>query len=178
MPSTWTSPVTWNPGQVVAASDLNAQLRDNLIYLFARPQNVVKRDNGANYTTTSTSFVDIDGTNLKITLNISGGAVLLGFTGVAVGGSIVTNAGPAAFDFLIDSTRYASAGTDGLVANANTAYWNGVSMAALVTGLSAGSHTFKVQWKFLGVGTSSVLCAGNGTGGQDFIPTFWAIEVG
>ncbi len=165
MPSTWTSPVTWNPGQVVAASDLNAQLRDNLIYLFARPQGVVKRDNGASYTTTSTSFVDIDGTNLKITLNISGSAVLLGFTGCGY---------LAQFDFLIDSTRYASAGADGLV-DAGGAL-GPICMIGLVTGLAAGSHTFKVQWKVTG-GTGA-LYAGNGTGGQDFIPTFWASEVG
>jgi hypothetical protein len=172
MPSTWTSPVTWNPGQVVAASDLNAQLRDNLIYLFTRPQSCIKRDNGASYTTTSTSFVDIDGTNLKITLNISGSAVLLGFTGQTTRDS---GGAEPIFDFLIDSTRYASAGADGLGRVPGNI--GPFCMTGLATGLAAGSHTFKVQWK-VGASGTATLYAGNGTSGQDFIPTFWAIEVG
>ena len=173
MPATWTSPVTWNPGQVVAASDLNTQLRDNLIYLFTRPQSVVKRDNGASYTTTSTSFVDIDGTNLKITFTISGSAVLLGFTGVLGIASPDTQ-----FDLLVDGARYASVGSDGLAAmQTPSGYPFGITLVGLVTGLAAGQHTFKIQWKNLTGGTST-LFAGNGTSGQDFIPTFWAVEVG
>jgi len=33
MPATWTTPVTWNTGQLVTAANLNEQLRDNLEYL-------------------------------------------------------------------------------------------------------------------------------------------------
>lgn len=37
----WTVPVTWTTGQVVGASDLNTQIRDNLLYLLSgRPWGV------------------------------------------------------------------------------------------------------------------------------------------
>jgi hypothetical protein len=83
-----------------------------------------------------------------------------------------------AFDFDIDGTRYASAGADGLAALHPGSLPHVVTMIALVTGLSAGSHTFKIQWKVLTGGQTGTLRAGNGTGGQDYIPAFWAVEVG
>jgi hypothetical protein len=165
----WTTPATWTPGQVVTASDLNTHLRDNLNFLFSRPNSVIKRDNNANYTTTSTSFVDVDGTNLKITLTITGSVVLLAFTVMATSNAI--------FDILIDSTRYASGGNDGLLAAQDASSARGpVSAALLITGLSAGAHTFKLQWKAV-TGTAT-LYAGSGVGNTDFIPTLWAVEVG
>src|SRR5713226_7938382 len=100
----WSTPPTFVTGQLVGATDLNTYVRDNTNYLLARPKNAIKRDNNANYTSTSTSFVDIDGTNLVIVLATSGTTVLLNFQGVYTynGGTYVT----AAFDFNIDGTRY------------------------------------------------------------------------
>jgi hypothetical protein len=165
----WTTPATWTPGQVITATDLNTHLRDNLNFLFSRPNSVIKRDNNANYTTTSTSFVDVDGTNLKITLTITGSVVLLVFTVMASSNAV--------FDILIDSTRYASGGNDGLLATQDASSSRGpVSAALLITGLSAGAHTFKLQWKAV-TGTAT-LYAGSGVGNTDFIPTLWAVEVG
>jgi hypothetical protein len=166
----WTTPATWNPGQVVSATDLNTHLRDNLNYLLSgRARQVIKRDNNANYATTSTSFVDIDSTNLAITLNLSGTAVLLVFT--AVGNTLA--GGTPIIDFDIDSTRFASGGTEGLGIVPHRTVG---TIVALVTGLSAGNHTFKVKWKT--ASNTAALYAGNGTAGDDFIPTFEAVEIG
>jgi hypothetical protein len=83
----------------------------------------------------------------------------------------------AIFDILIDSTRYASGGNDGLLAAQDASSARGpVSAALLITGLSAGAHTFKLQWKAV-TGTAT-LYAGSGVGNTDFIPTLWAVEVG
>jgi hypothetical protein len=175
MPGVWTTPPTFTPGQIVTATDFNSYLRDNPLYLLARPSQSILRDNNASYTTTSTSFVDIDGTNLKITMSISGSAVLLGFTGAM----ILSTTGYAKFDFDVDGTRFANGGTDGLTAgnfiNGNP---NLITMMALVTGLAAGSHTFKPKWCVSSGAITGTLFAGNGTGGQDFLPDFWAVEVG
>ena len=164
----WTAPATWSPGQVVTATDFNAQLRDNLGYLLSRPNSSIKRDNNANYTTTSGVFVDIDTTNLSIQLTTSGSAVLLGFTGV-----LNTSGNDGYLDFTIDGTRYGSAG-DG-IAQISGAVDRTVSMLALVTGLAAGAHTFKVVW---GVGSGTLtLRSGNGVTYQNLIPSFFAVEV-
>jgi hypothetical protein len=166
----WTLPATWNPGQVISATDLNTHLRDNLNYLFSgRPRQTIKRDNNANYTTTSTSFVDLDATNLSITLNLSGSAVLLLFTAISTTGG----GGVAFVDFDIDGTRFAAGGADGLGSLGNR---TGATIAVLVTGLSAGNHTFKVKWK-ANTGAATIY-AGSGVAGDDFIPTFSAVEIG
>lgn len=167
----WTTPPSWSTSQLVTATQMQV-LSDDLSYLLNRPGNAVKRDNGSNYTTTSTSFGDIDGTNLKITLACSGSAVLLAFTGSCT----VTSGSYIMFDFDIDGTRFASAGADGLTAhqliNANPSC---ICMAVIVTGLSAGSHVFKVQWRVSG-GTGT-LASGNGGAGADYITAFSAVEV-
>lgn len=61
---TWTTPVTWATNQLVTAANMNEQVRDNLNYLLAKPTVKILGDTGANYSTSSTSFVDVDVTNL------------------------------------------------------------------------------------------------------------------
>ncbi len=163
----WTSPITWTPGQVVTSTDLNAQLRDNLGYLLARPNGGVLRDNNANYTTSSGMFVDIDGTNLKITLTCTATKVLLGFTGV-----MNASGGTGYLDFMVDSARVGSAG-DGLL-QVTSATDQGYTMVALAT-VTPGTRVFKVQWGIT-AGTFT-LRSGNGNSLQNYIPSFYALEV-
>ncbi len=169
----WTTPATWAASQLVTATDLNVQMRDNLGYLFARPQAVVKRDNNANYTTTSGTFVDIDSTNLKITLTISGSTVLLAFVG-----TFVHSGNNIFLDIDVDGARVGSAGGSGLAGASFSTPGNQttIPLIILVTGLAPGAHTFKVQWA-VSAGTGT-LFSGSGTGGQDYIPVFSAVEVG
>jgi hypothetical protein len=168
--SAWTTPATWAASQLVTASDLNVQMRDNLGYLFARPQVRILRDNGADYTTTSSSFVPVDSTNLKITLTISGSAVLLCFIGVFYN----TTANEVHVDLDVDGSRVGSAGNDGLAFTGQAPAT--VSIVVLVTGLTPGAHTFNVQWRADG-GTAH-LHSGSGVGNEDHIPVFSAVEVG
>jgi hypothetical protein len=162
---------TVSAGEVISSSGWGNLVKADIEYLFNRPADVDKVDNAASYTTTSTSFTDINATNLGITMTVASGKVLLLFTGV-----VSMTGGTTRFDFDIDGTRYCSAGTDGLagLTSVNAAT---VSMCALVTGLSAGSHTFKVKW-WVTSGQTATLYAGNGVAAQDWIPSFAAIEVG
>ena len=50
-----------------------------------------------------------------------------------------------------------------------------VSFTFLATGLAAGTHTFKLQWK-TGAATATMY-AGAGTPNLDVHPQFWAREV-
>lgn len=172
----WTTPRTWVAGEVPGDTIFNTHVRDNLNYLIARPSSSIKRDNNATYTTTSATFVDIDSANLSITLNISGSAVLVSFCGLCTGNNNLF----AFFDITVDGVRVGAAGADGIAGffiGGNNAL---ASFAVLVTGLAAGTHTFKVQWKY-GAGSTATnlgLYAGNNLGGSDVIPVFSVVEVG
>lgn len=77
----WTTPRTWQVDELVTATLMNTHVRDNLNALKAPPSQQIVRDNGARYTTTSTTFVPLDATNLVCTLNTNGGDVLVWFWG-------------------------------------------------------------------------------------------------
>jgi len=55
----WTTPVTWAIGQLVTASDMNAQVRDNLNHL-----KVLVDNDGKIPALSSTYLGNLDGTNL------------------------------------------------------------------------------------------------------------------
>lgn len=171
MPAPFTTPPTFTPGQIVGATDFNAYLRDNPLYLLARPHQSVLRDNAAAYTTTSTSFVDIDATNLKITISISGSAVLVGFAATCS----LNNTAYASFDIDVDGTRWGAAGAEGIVSHHFSGGTFNVSFVVLVTGLSVASHTLKIKWK-TSANTLSLYSGAAGSG-FDYIPNFWAVEV-
>ena len=62
----WTSPKTWASGDVLTASDMNTYVRDNSLYLLTSRIQSYRRTSG-NYTISSSSFADVDGTNLAFT---------------------------------------------------------------------------------------------------------------
>lgn len=131
----------------------------------------------SDYTTSSTTFADVDGTNFNLSVSTNGGDVLIGFYGnVKVSGS---GAPTVYFDVLQDAARVA--GDDGLmfslVGSTDTVFdqYQPVSFVYLVTGLSAATYAFKLQWK---VSTAAViLYAGAGTASLDVHPQFWVKEV-
>lgn len=164
---TWTIPKTWSTGELVTASLLNTHLRDNLDALKDPPTAAYMANESSNYTTTSTSFVDVDATNMALTLDTNGGAVLIGFHGYANNA-----AGIVYFDVEIDGVRMA--GDDGLLrSTANSNY--SICFVVLKTALSAGSHTFKLQWRV--TASTATLYAGAGTTNSDVHPQFWVREV-
>jgi hypothetical protein len=166
MTATWHQPATWTVGQLVTATNLNEQLRDNLEFLKTPPTSLYNLNQASDYTTTSTSFVDVDATNLSLTIVTAGGDVLITFMGF--GGS----SGRIYLDVAIDGVRMA--GDDGFLASANGVS-TPVTLVALKQGLSAGSHTFKLQWK-VNTGTGT-LYAGAGTSSFDVHPQFFVREV-
>ena len=166
MTATWRTPITWSVGQLVTATNLNEQVRDNLEFLKTPPTALYNVNQGSDYTTTSTSFADVDATNLALTITTAGGDVLIGFMGYAGGTARVY------FDVLIDGVRMA--GDDGFLASVNAAN-TPVTLVALKQGLAPGNHTFKLQWKVNS--GSATLYAGAGTSGLDTHPQFFVREV-
>jgi hypothetical protein len=177
----WHTPITWQVDQLVTETHLNAQIRDNMDYLKERVDSPASAQYTANetsdYSTSSTTFVDVDATNLAFTLTTKGNAVMLGFYGTV-------NTATASdiyiyFDVLVDGVR--RAGDDGMVLVARKGGsgfalgTDSVAFVHLIPSLSAGSHTFKLQWKVSG--GSATLRAGAGTATVDLHPQFWAREV-
>lgn len=122
----WTSPRTWVPGEKVLASLLNAHLRDNLLHLKEPPTAAVKSTTA--YTTTSTSFVDINAA-LEASIVTTGGRLLIVAHLYAPGTTF-----PASARYLLDGVAI----TDALQPSNLFVYWTDV--------LPAGTHTIKPQW--------------------------------
>ncbi len=164
----WTNPKTWMAGEVVGANDLNEQLRDNMSYLHSRPHQRIVRTATADYTTTSTTFVDIDSTNLSITLTVSSGTVMVGFSAIT---RINTNSGTwPAFDFTIDGVRFTTA-PYGLIHFYSASLLDApVNYTVLVTDLTVGAHIFRPQWRNIVAGTLTLYATSNPV-------IFWAMEV-
>lgn len=104
------------------------------------------RDNGADYTTASPVFVDVDAVNLAITLVTRGAPVEIYLSGelAASGGTALD----VCLDVDIDGTRYGNGFANGIwCGNAGVAGKNNFKRAFTAIGLAAGSHTFKLQWK-------------------------------
>ena len=166
----WTTPRTWVTDELVTASIMNTHVRDNLDALKSPPSASYVLNQGSDYTTTSTSFVNVDGTNLSLGITTSGGAVMVGFHGTV---DADDSAAKIHFEVEVDGAR--NAGDDGIVFVENHLYGAPVSFVRLITGLSAAAHTFKLQWK-TSAGTAT-LFAGAGTSGKDVHPQFWVREV-
>jgi len=138
----WTTPKTWTSEPLISG-DLNTEVRDNLIYLKealdnSAPAKQYIRTSG-NYTTTSTSFVDMDDTNLNITLITTGRDVRVTFTGY---GMVAGAAGELTLGVRVDGTHYTilkteEGGSGGIIS---------VSFSYIFAGLSAGEHDFKMRW--------------------------------
>lgn len=140
----YTPPVTRSDGDLIDASIWNSDLVANIIALKDPPNAQVIRDNNGVYSTTSTSFVDVDSTNLKHTIITNGGSVLAWFTGWAD----LAAAYYGYFNLAVDDTDLAY--TNGL----SEIYTRGMAnFVVLIAGLSAGSHSFALRWRRESAGT-------------------------
>ena len=138
----WTTPKTdWTTGELVSASDMNS-IGENLAAL-KQPAPAVG-ETTAHITKNSGSFVDIDRDNLNLTITTRGGDVLVHFHGSVRH----TDGGRSAtvyFDIDVDSSR--QGGNDGIMENKMDGHYHSVSFTRLIQNLSAGPHTFKLQWR-------------------------------
>lgn len=172
MTAQWTAPRTWVVEELVTADMLNEQIRDNLEYLHGRPMAEAVLNEGADYSTSSTSFVPVDTTDLSLVVTTTSGAVLVGFHGVCS----PANDQSAHFNIAINGVSVA--GDDGIIAVRRTSTQSSVtfSFVRLVTGVATGTaRTFRLTWKVSG--GSATLYAGAGTTNWDQHPQFWVLEV-
>lgn len=166
----FTAPKTWVTGTPLTASDLNTYVRDNQDALKNPPSDINDIDNGSNFTTTSTTFADVDATEFGATITTTGGDVLL----IACFSAEHANSVGTFFRFTVDGT--AVNGDDGIAFyDTQGAQANIVTLVCWATGLAAGSHTFKLQWKAGGSGTSTLYAGAGST--PDMNPQFSAREV-
>jgi len=164
----WTSPKTWT-SEPLTSLDLNTYVRDNQKYLRERLDTSVSRllDGDGTLNSTATNFVDVDENLLALQLDTNGGEVLLGFVGSVrshrSGGTIFFNVAVDGVDYVQD---------DGIM----RVYIQGalrdkpMSFVMLISGLSAGQHSFKLRWKV----------APSHTARMDISrlhPQFWAKEI-
>lgn len=172
-PMGWTIPKTW-AAEPLTSADMNTYIRDNQNHLYDRLEtgDDYILDESTVYSTTSTSFVDIDNSVLNLTITTHGGNVLVGFS------STIYNAAPTKFVYLdveVDGSRYF--GDDGIInPRLDTQnYAQNFSFVVKITGLSAGSHTFKMQWKV--EGGTAFMYNGAGTTEADTHGQFWVQEI-
>lgn len=144
MTATWTAPRTWADNDLVAADDLNEQLRDNLEFLKDSPvAQYISNDSSYEVSRSGNgSFVDVDDTNLALTLETNGGDVKITLQG-RFQESSGTASKNAYLDMAVDGTRQGDT-TTGLWSLDGD--FNPLYVTHIVRGLEAGSHTFKPQW--------------------------------
>jgi hypothetical protein len=128
-------------------------------------------DEGADLTTASAVFVDVDA-SLSLEITTNGGDIMIGFYGTWRNDTI---ARVNFMDVELDGTRIG--GDDGLVHMhqdvANQA--DVISFTHLAIGVPPGNHTIVLQWKTSG--NNLKMFAGAGTASADLHPQFWAKEV-
>lgn len=164
----WTAPTTsWADGNVLGASDMNV-IGNDLNYLLSGISASGKYDKGADITSTSTTFADIDATNLAKTVTLVGTKAIIVFRGAALTNSTTIGIG---FDIAVNGTRWHSTGANGSWAcfTGSSTNQGNASATIVVDGLTPGSNTFKIQWIILSAGTMT-LRAGAGSAPTDFIP--------
>jgi len=164
----WSAMNELTAGDLVTEADMDA-IRGNIEYLLTPNSEVIKRDNSGNYTTSSTSWVDVDATNLKITLTTNGGHVLVTFTAAVLNDTTIQD---VYLDLDVDATRFSTADNGLAVAVDSVALEQTLAFAVLVEGLAAGSHDFKIVWK---VQANNGSMLSNET--ASLMPMFCAVEV-
>lgn len=168
----WTTPITWTVGQIVGASDMNTQIRDNMNYLFAsRPLQQIVWSTTADYTTTSTSPVDVDATNLIISATFSGTRALVFATGTLKYNLANEVAKLGVFSVGLGANSNAAADVGGATGGGF------VSLVALFTGLSAVSQSFKMRFWTSNVSGTTTLVMKEGTGLSKHVATMTLLEV-
>jgi hypothetical protein len=153
---------------------MNAHVRDNLNAVKTPAGSYNSLNLGADVTTNSTSFVDADATNLIQTFTTAGGDVLVYFCGCVVN-SLAS--GRTYFDVHESVAGIRYGGDDGLfcVTSQSSASPVNASFCVRITGLSAASHAFKLQWK-VSAGTTT-MHAGAATASFDLHPQFHGFEL-
>lgn len=171
MPS-WTTMTDRSAGDVISEADWDA-FQGNIEYLLNPNADLNIVDNSGEYSTTNTSFEDIHATDFACTITTNGGPALVYFIGT---NSATTGPANIRYDIDVDGTRHGNAFSEGMsYRNAGaTDDVASVMFAVVIDSLSAGSHTFKMQWKV--DANQGDLYSGTGSG-LDIGAFFGAIEI-
>lgn len=165
----YTAPKTWT-NEPLTASDLNLYLRDNQEALKDPPFDHYISNEGSDYTTSSTTFVDVDA-DFSHTITTFGGDIFAIFCGTVAGSGSGID---VYFDVDVDGSR--TAGDDGIgLVRVSPTIRNIVSICYPIVGLSDASHTFKLQWKVSS--GAATMYAGAGTSAADTHPVFMVREI-
>jgi hypothetical protein len=145
------TPPAWTPSMPASQDRLNI-LSNDIAFLFQKALSVTKRNNAGDYSTSSASFVDIDGTNLAATILCTTGRVRVTLIGTFYADAASRQ---MSVDFTMDGTRFNASFTNGLASETMDTNSRVCTFTDIKTGISAGSHTFKVQW-LTGSGTAKL----------------------
>ena len=153
MAGAWTAPSTWTPGLVVTDVMLNAQLRDNMLWLGgtagAITQNTFQAGVSSGPTTASASPAFVDLPDLSTGITTAGGD-LIAIAIAQVSNSTVNDGVNMALS-LDAASEVGSTGMTSATANASAcivAVWRWSAP-------SAGAHTVKARWNASGGGTAA-----------------------
>lgn len=150
----WNGLFSWIAGNPIRAQQLTDYVNANLDYLL-KPNQIRRQEANGSHNTTSTSFVSVT-SNWQASITTNGGHILMMVSGhLAVTGS---GANTAEIRIDIDGSTQITA--------VRTKVSTPFGFAYLLDGLSAGSHTFTLQWKTTG-GTATI--------DKTLLPLTWAI---
>lgn len=170
MTATWTVPRTWVAGEKLTAALMNQYVRDEFDYI-QNPNFAYERLNlGADISFTTTSFADLDATNLSKVIVSTGRDIL-----VVWNPNCDQSSGRGYYDVTQNSVRIF--GDDGGTVYSTTPA-TGLCMFTIVdgAGLTPGvSYTFRVQAKVT-AGTLTTY-AGAGTAQKDLHSGFYVREL-
>ncbi|MCY4021347.1 MAG: hypothetical protein OXG39_18210 [Chloroflexi bacterium] len=140
----WTTPkIDWNNGELVTADDMNEI--GGLLKKLMAPLAVASYTTPSDIVATPRDWSDIDSDNLNFTLDTTGGDVLAHFQGVI---HDETHRGhTVGFNLEVDGVR--QRGSNGIVSAGldNDRQNVPIAFTELIRNLSAGTHTFKFQWR-------------------------------
>lgn len=139
----WTTPKNWS-ATLVTVADLNTHIRDNLNALKTPPQDIYSTGAYAGASTTSSTFVNIDATNLSLDITTTGGRLAILFSAEVYSSS---GAQRAYFDFSINGGRigHASYGLGNVNIAAVSEYYT-VNLFIVTGAQAAGSYNVKPMW--------------------------------
>lgn len=171
----FSDPITFVSNQRLTKAQLQTALRDNMNALKFPPTSVFTAAGMlTDWSTTSTSFTDVDATNLALSITTTGNGaagnadIMIGFTGTLYSSTSIR----IYLRLMVDGVAIDA--DDGLLVSEGSGV-RPVSFMRLHPNVSAASHTVKLQWKVSG-GTGVIL-ANAGTSTRDCRSQFWIREV-
>lgn len=175
--STWKAPRTWSNDEDIDQTIMNAHVKEQLAALYSPAGAYGLIAEAANYTIASTTWADVDATNMAMTFSLEADGVVHVEFHVTVYWVAVAGIGIPCFDINVNGTRYA--GNDGLkqgyVTSGGNPALQSLTIAADIP-MSAGSNTVKLQWMRYNVATVGIY-AGAGTSQHDVHPSMSARRV-